>query len=176
MNTAVAIIAMAAALNPARRVRELSNVEGPGPLMLGGLIALAGYLAVAAVAPSLLDGLDISDPNAQIAAAFVVGIRALIEIFSQPKPEPLPRNPTLCVLWPVTFPALLRPELTVLALAVGSALGVGPVVIGALIGLCAPVALHQRLPERTARWLSAITIVIAITMVIDLLVDGILSI
>jgi small neutral amino acid transporter SnatA (MarC family) len=176
MNTAVAIIALAAALNPARRGVELAKVERRSPVILGALLAFAGYLGAAAVASSLLDGLDISDPNAQIAAAFVVGIRALIDVFRTPKPEPLPSNIALAALWPVTFPALLRPELVVLAVAVGSALGIGPVAIGALIGLVATVALHQRIGESPQRWVSAITIVLTLTMAVDLLVDGILSV
>jgi hypothetical protein len=176
MNTAVAIIVLAAAINPARRGRELSGVVGSGPVAIGALIALAGYLAAAAVAGSLLDGLDISDPNAQIAAAFVVGIRALIDVFVAPKPEPLPTNRALVPLWPVTFPALLRPEIVVVAIAVGSALGVGPVAAGVGIGLAAVVGLHGRLRERTGRWVSTITIVLVIALAIDLLVDGVLSV
>ncbi len=176
MNTAVAVIAIAAALNPPRRARQLADVPSQSAVAVGAVVALVAHVAVAGLADSLLDGLDISDPNAQIAAAFVIGIRALIDLFTRAQPEPLLANRSLTPLWPVTFPALLRPEVVVAVIAVGGALGSGPVAAGVAIGCAGTVVLHRRLPERVQRWAATAVGVVAIAVTVDLLVDGILSV
>lgn len=176
MNTAVAVIALVASLNPARRWVELGR-RPPTVLAVGAVVALAVYATAAAVTGPLLDGLDISSPNIRIGGAAVVGLRAVADLGVTPRAEAGGASGWRAALVPVAFPVLARPDVAVLAMAVSTELGVATVIVGAGVGLVVAVAGVPALGERRAAgWLGPVFTVVTIVAAVDLLVDAVLDV
>jgi small neutral amino acid transporter SnatA (MarC family) len=128
------VVIFVAGLNPIRTCRGI----GDAPALAVALSASAAaviYAVIAFVAATVRDDLDVSAPNARIAAGLVlivVGLHALI--------APLPKEPTgtdTAYPWltPLLFPVWLRPDLALVALAAHGLPGIASVALGATIGL-----------------------------------------
>ena len=124
------------AANPFRRRRCLS-VAGGRQVAMGAVVALVVYSILAIIGATLRDALDVSAPNARIAAGLVlmvVGLHAIVAPLPATQPSYGGRRGWLA---PVLFPALLRPDLALVAFAADGSSGVLTVVIGVAIALTA---------------------------------------
>src|SRR4051812_36792801 len=176
---AVANQARAALCFPAagRSARQRLAVAG-----LGGGIAGATLVVLAAVADQLLDVLHVSAPTVRIAVGLVVVITGILDLVGRvPAPEP-----ALPGLWaglvPVLVPLVLRPGLALLAVSVAADHGVAPVVIAAVLivlgtldaGAMAPLGAG---PSRVVvRWVMAVLGAVAIAAGIAMAIDGIFDV
>lgn len=152
MNLPLTVLAALAAVNPFRVGAVLAGRDRM-VAAIGGVIALAALLVVAALSGPVLDWLEITTPTARIGAGMaviLVGARALV--LRPPEPDPaLPGRRAALV--PVAFPVLVDPGLVLLTLAVANERGVAPglgvaavaIVVGVTIGLASagrPVVLR----------------------------------
>jgi small neutral amino acid transporter SnatA (MarC family) len=132
----VAAVAVIAAVNAPRRHRALSIDDRPPSAQravaaLGAALLAVSIVFLAGVADALLDALDISAPNARIAAGLVVGVGGLAElVWRRPPAGPAPIGWRAAVV-PVWFPILLRPEVGIAALTLGEDHGMAPSLITA---------------------------------------------
>lgn len=181
MSTAVAVLALAFGLNAFRRRRELPSA--PSYVAIGAVLALVAYLILAAVAGPLLDGLDISEPNARIGAGLTLGLAAVFDLFRRaPDPASVPQGP-LAALAPAFFPVLLRPDVGVLAISAGADRGVGAVAVGAAIGLVACVGWAIVVDDdagpvmvRFERGLGHLATALTLWLAVDVTVDGVIDV
>jgi small neutral amino acid transporter SnatA (MarC family) len=127
--------------------------------LLGGAAGAVLVLAVSAVAPALLDALDVSDSSFRVAAgAVAVGV-GIADLFRRP-PRPAPALPgRLAALVPVAVPLVARPALIVIALGAGADRGVLPSVAAMTIGVATIAALVATEPaggtrDRSLRWIA----------------------
>ena len=132
----------------------------------------------------MLDALDVSPATALVAAGLMVAATALVDALHRPYPLGI-AGPGGGAVVPVSLPALLRPAVALLVLAVAADGGV-PVGIGAALGaaLAAVVAATggwrwgargRQLPHVVdwARWAFA---AVAVAGGVDLVVHGVLSV
>ncbi len=185
MNDAVVALAVLATVAPARSVAAAPDV-GVARVAAAHVVAAIALVALAAAGSGVLDALDVSDPNAAIAAGLVVALTAVLDLVRRdPVPVVVPDGP-VGVLVPLAWPLALRPAGAVLALAAGAAgAGVGVVVGAALaVGLAAAVAAGraagrgERGPEGgpVPRGVGALVAVVGASAAVDLLVDGVLAV
>jgi len=173
MNTVVALAAIVAAADLPQRLRQLRQYTAvQRAAVAGGWCIVAAVLAV--VATPLLRGLDISAPNAQIAAGLVVGLWSIAAFFRW-SDEPAP-SPVAGGLVPGLFPIVLTPPLAVMVVAAAARNGLPvPLLAAALVAaaLATPPRATALLASRPARLVSASAGVVLATVVV---VDGVLSI
>jgi small neutral amino acid transporter SnatA (MarC family) len=129
MTLALAAIALATAINPLRAW----SVLPPGPSRrsaagLGAVLALALVVLGAALGTPVLGWVDISAPMARLAAGIVLLLAGAWGLIG----PPLPPEPALpgwrAGLVPVAVPALVRPEVFLVAVVVGADHGVLPTI------------------------------------------------
>lgn len=172
------VLAFVGALDPFRR-RGCLTVPKRADVVLGAAVAGVAYVALAVAAATGRDALDVSAPNARLAAALVlvaVGLHAIIAPLPNLPPDPAPR----AWLAPVCFPVLLRPDLALVALAADGAAGIGVVAAGAVVGLVATVAWWATggrvVGPRVERGLGALTGALLVLAAVRLLLDGLFAI
>jgi small neutral amino acid transporter SnatA (MarC family) len=140
---------LVAAVNAPRRRRALSISERPMAerrliAAIGAGLLAAAVVAVALLADPLLDALDISAPNARIAAGLVVAAGGLGELVTpRPRAGAAPRGWTAAVA-PVWFPVLFRPEVGLAALSLGEDHGVAVALAAALVAGASVIAVAGR--------------------------------
>lgn len=176
MSIALALVVVVAALNPMRRRHELGSAPGPGPIALGALLAGGVFVGVAAVSGPVLEGLAVSGPNIRIAAGVVLGLKAVADLVSAPRVESAtwPRREALV---PVAFPVLIRPEVAILALAVGSEVGIAASGWVALASFGAAAAALVALPASgTVRHGGALVSAVAVAVAVNVIVAGVLDV
>lgn len=182
MSGTVAILALVFGIDAFRRRRELPT--DVGIVAAGALLALGGYVVLAAVSGPLLDGLDISAPNARIAAGLTLGLGAMFDLFRRaPDPTSVPEGP-MAALAPAFFPALFRPDIGVLALSAGADRGVAVVLVGSAVGLGACVAwlalAHRTvtgpLGVRIEQGLGFLATAATVWLAVDITVDGVIDV
>jgi small neutral amino acid transporter SnatA (MarC family) len=149
---------------------------------VGGGLAGAALVVVAAVADPVLDALHVSAPTVRIAVAVVVVVTAIVDLVGR-VPSPEPGLPGLGAgLVPVLIPLVLRPGLAVLTLSVAADHGVGPVAVAAALIVLATLGAGSTAPSISprwrpvARWTMAAFAVVAIAAGIALAVDGIFDV
>lgn len=172
------VLAFVGALDPFRRRGCLAGPRR-ADVLLGAAAAGAAYVAVAVVAAGGREALDVSAPNARLAAALVllaVGLHAIVTPLPTLPPDPAPR----AWLAPVCFPVLLRPDLALVALAADGAAGVGVVAAAAAAGLLATVAWWatggRAVAPRVERGLGAVAGALLVLAAVRLLLDGLFAI
>ena len=177
MTTTMAALALLVASNPARRRLELDPRPG---WPVAGVAAVGVWLvivALAALSGPVLDWLDVSEPTFRIGAGLVLTLRGLLDLVLRPRPEPPGPGGWLDALWPVGFPVLLRPEVAVLAVAVGADIGVGSTALVAIVALAlSVVAIVVPWSRALARGLGAVTSAGAVVVGVALTVGGVLDI
>jgi hypothetical protein len=166
------------ALNPPRAAFGVPRGESSMELvLLGGAAGGLIVLAASALAPPLLDALDVSDPSFRTAAGLVALVAGIADLFRRP-PKPDPALPgRRAALVPVAIPLVARPVLIVLALGAGADRGILPSVVAMAIGiavLAALVATDATRDDRTrsARWGARVLAAGLIAGGIFLAVDG----
>jgi small neutral amino acid transporter SnatA (MarC family) len=124
--------ARAAGAGEERALRDRPAVE---LALLGGAAGALLVLAASAVAPPLLDALDVSDPSFRTAAGIVAVVAGVADLFRRP-PRPDPALPgRRAALVPVAFPLVARPALLILALGAGADRGILPSLVAMAIGI-----------------------------------------
>jgi hypothetical protein len=150
----LALVAVAA-VNPARVRRIVGSVRTSPPgtgraagadstgvraLVAGAALSAAAFVTVAAAARPLLDAADVSATTGLVAAGLVVALAAAVDAVHRPAPMPAavpgPGSrwaPLAGMIVPVAVPALVRPAvaLLVVAVAVDAGLVTGLVVAAA---------------------------------------------
>lgn len=174
MTPALLIIVFIVVANAARRRLELP--ADPWTVMVGAGIAAAGYIVLALVGEPLLDGLDISAPNARIAAGFVVVVAAIVDLVRRPDPDGPSLGGRGAALVPVAFPILLRPDLGALALSGGADPGIGWAALATIVGAVSIVAAHRYLPVRAAAIGGRLLGVCAVGLGIVTILDGVFAV
>lgn len=124
MTTGLLVIALVAAVNPARfRLSlpdEIDARHRPAAVLLGAAAMLAASLGVAAVADGVLDGLDVSPETFRIAAGLIATVAGLwVVVVPRRGEEPVLPGPGAALV-PVLFPLLMTPETAALLLAAGA--------------------------------------------------------
>lgn len=183
----VVVIATWAAANPARRVVESNG--GPPPWSL--IVVAITLCMIAATSGPLLDVLEISPPNARIAAGLTLAILCLVQLIRPPRaasgtnPPEQGGRPAQATrqgwLVPLAFPILLRPELLLVALSGGRDHGLLPVVAATIAALAATYLLGRsgengQLSPGLIRGLAALGSALGVLAAVDLILDGVLSI
>jgi small neutral amino acid transporter SnatA (MarC family) len=175
------------ALNPVRAafgiprgpVEARSSAVTLAPL--GGAGGALVVLAISAVAPALLDSLDVSDSSFRVAAgAIAVGVGMADLLRRPPRPEPaLPGR--LAALVPVAVPLVARPALIVIALGAGADRGVLPSVVAMTMGVAVLAAVVATEPagggrKRSLRWIVRLLAGALIAGGVALTLSGILDV
>ncbi len=177
MNVWIAALAVMAAVNPPRRRAALLTRTGPAIAVSGAVIAWLALVVAAAVSRPLLDALSVSPPNIQIAAGLVLLVRAMVDVALPPGRESARLTGWWHAVVPVAFPLLIRPEVALLALSAGAALGVArTAAIAAPAYLAAVVVLALWRGERTARAVGVVLSITGVAVAVDLVIDGVLAV
>jgi small neutral amino acid transporter SnatA (MarC family) len=149
--------------------------------LLGGAGGALVVLAISAVAPALLDSLDVSDSSFRVAAgAIAVGV-GIADLFRRP-PRPEPALPgRLAALVPVAVPLVARPALIVIALGAGADRGVLPSVVAMTMGVAVLAAVVATEPagggrKRSLRWIVRLLAGALIAGGVALTLSGILDV
>jgi hypothetical protein len=149
---------------------------------LGGAMAAAAIIVLAAVADPLLDALHVSPPTVRIAVALVVAVTAVLDLVGR-VPEPEPGLGGLgASLVPVLIPLVLRPAEALLAISVAADHGMPPalagagMVLAATIGAAAVAPLHAGTSRTVVRWAMGLVAVAAIGIAIAMAVDGVFDV
>ncbi|HZA78918.1 MAG TPA: hypothetical protein VE623_21280 [Acidimicrobiales bacterium] len=213
----LALVALAS-VNPVR-VRQLIDTDSVSSraVAVGTALALAGFVALAAVGDPLFDAIDVSPATGLLAAGLVVAVSALVDAVRRPVPWGPEAAPTGAAgaraarceaaragnmprgggadvrrliavagrgaVVPVAVPALVRPAVALLLLAVAADAGIGPALGAAAAAALAGAALLLR-PDAdgggaggrlagTLRWAFA---AVAVLGGVDLAVQGVLGV
>ena len=171
-------LAFVAALDPFRRRGALS-VTRRADVVAGAALAGAGYVVLAALGTTVRDALDVSAPNARLAAGLVllaVGLHSTVAALPAFAPADAPR----AWLVPVCFPVLLRPDLALVAFAADGAPAIGVVAVAAAVGLGATVAWWQThgrpVGPRVERGLAHVLGVVLVVAAVRLVLDGLFAV
>jgi small neutral amino acid transporter SnatA (MarC family) len=153
-----------------------------GVAAVGGTMAAAVIIVLAAVADPLLDALHVSAPTVRIAVALVVAVTAVVDLAGRvPRPEPGLGGLGASVV-PVFVPLVLRPAVALLAVSVAADHGMAPAVVGALLVIACTVGAGAVAPaeagtKRTLlRWGMALIAVAVIAIAIAMAVDGVFDV
>jgi multiple antibiotic resistance protein len=172
------------ALNPARaafgipRPRPGSSTGAVELAALGCAVGAVAVCAASALAPPLLDALDVSDPAFRIAAGIVALLTGAADLFRRP----LPPEPALpgrrAALVPVAIPLVARPAVLVIALGAGADRGALVAAAAMAVGVAVLTTLTARVPpdgpdERGLRWAARLLAAALVAAGVLLTVDGI---
>jgi hypothetical protein len=142
MNTALAIAALVAACNAPRRRVALST-DDTTAVALGAALTVALLVALSAVADPLFDALDVSAPNLRIGVGFVLAVVSAHDIVRRPPPSGAALAGRNAAFVPVFFPVLARPEVALLAMAIGMDHGIALTAFAAVLALATVVVWHR---------------------------------
>ena len=174
------ILAFVAASNPVRR-RTCLSIQDTRSVAIGAALACVAYTVIAVVGVAARDALDVSAPNARVAAGLVlltVGLHAVVAPL--PAPQPTITTPTRWLV-PVLFPVFLRPDLALVALAADRASDVASVVLAAVLGVGLVVWLwvrggSSRRGGTFERAVGAVLGAVTVLTAVRLLLDGVFAI
>lgn len=176
MNTGIVVLALVGALGPAR-IPALAPEARTDLAAMGQALVAVVLVVLAAAGGAILDALDVSDPNAAIAAGLVVVLTAVLDLVRRiPVPVELPAGP-VAALVPLAWPLGLRPAAAVLAVAAGADDVTAGVAAGAVVAVVLAVTMVARRPSEPVRGgVQALLAVLGAAAGIDLLVDGVLAV
>jgi small neutral amino acid transporter SnatA (MarC family) len=176
VNAGIVVLAVLGALGPAR-IPAAAPEAPPGRVAAAQAAVVVVLIVLAASGGAILDALDVSDPNAAIAAGLVVVLTAVLDLVRRnPVPVELPAG-QVAALVPLAWPLGLRPAAAVLAIAAGAADVTSGVVVGAVVAAALAVALVVRRSAESVRsGAQALCAVLGTGAGIDLLVDGVLAV
>lgn len=179
MNGPLMLVAYLATLNPMRtRLGVPEHTDGKarmGLLASGAAVGVVALVALAAVAQSLLDALEISPETFRIAAGLVLVVVAVRMLFvSVPPAEPIPDG-ARAALWPVAYPRVISPETITLVLTTAASDGVGamlPGLVGATgvlvaLGVIRTGSLSERILANLGRVLAVALVLVGIWLALQ---------
>jgi small neutral amino acid transporter SnatA (MarC family) len=176
VNEWIVVLAVIGALGPAR-IAAAAPDERPGRLPAALAIVAVVAVALAAAGRSVLDALDVSEPNAAIAAGLVLAVTGLVDLV-RPRTDPVVvADGPVAALVPLAWPVAFRPALFLLALAAGPVVGVVPVLAGVVLaaGLATVLAALRPAPP-VPTGAHVLVGAVAIATALDLLIDGVLAV
>lgn len=151
MTVTLLVLAMIAAANPFRALaaRPAGATRSTVGAALGATLALAAFGA--GLAGPLLDLIDVSGPNAEIAAGVALLVVALKDVFLRP-PTAEPALPGwMAGLVPLAFPVMFTPAFALLVVAGSSERGVIVALAAVLLALLPVGALLLLAPAWRSR-------------------------
>jgi len=183
VNAALALVALVLACNAPRRRTALST-DDTRTVAFGAAAMVVVVVVIAAVASPLLDALDVSAPNLRIGAGLVLAVVSAHDVVRRPPPAGAALAGTGAALVPVLFPVLLRPEVALLALAIGADHGVAFSALSGVVAMAAVVAWHafatpraERAPvARVERGLGVLDAGLAAAAAVAIIADGVFAI
>lgn len=173
----LAALAVAAAVNPPRVGRAGDRRQ----VAVGGALGLALVAALGALGGPLLRALDVSVPTGVIAAGAVAVLGGAVSVASGARrTRALPRLGDGSVV-PVLVPVVARPELVLLALALGAGGRGWAALVGAAVAVAVSVALARPGEEPGPRelvtdWAARLIGAVALASAIALVVDGVYAV
>jgi len=120
MNAWLGLAAMVAAVNAPRRRAALS-VDDTTVVAIGAAVTALALVVFGAIATPLLDAMDVSRPNFRIGLGLVLAVVAVHDLVRRPPAAGAALPGRRAAIVPVFFPVLLRPEVAMVALAIGAA-------------------------------------------------------
>jgi small neutral amino acid transporter SnatA (MarC family) len=141
VNVWLGIAALLVAVNAPRRRAALSVDDTP-TVALGALMAIVSLVLVAVIATPLLDALDVSAANLRIGVGLVLAVVAVHDLVRRPPSAGAALSGRRAAIVPVFFPVLLRPDVVMVAWAIGADHGVGITAVAAAIALGLVVVWH----------------------------------
>jgi small neutral amino acid transporter SnatA (MarC family) len=141
MNVWLGVAALVIAVNAPRRRAALS-VDDTRVVALGGALATIALVVFGTVATPLIDALDVSAPNLRIGTALVLAAVSVHDLVWRPPSTGAALPGPQAAIVPVFFPVLLRPEVALVALAVGADHGVAVTAAAALLAMVVVTGWH----------------------------------
>jgi small neutral amino acid transporter SnatA (MarC family) len=183
MNVWLGIAALLVAVNAPRRRAALS-VDDTGVVALGAALCGVGLVVFGAVATPLLDAMDVSAPNLRIGVGLVLAVVSVHDLVRRPPARGAALSGRAAAVVPVFFPVLTRPEVALVALAIGADHGVAVTAAAAVIAMVAVVGWHRlatpRAQEppfaRVERGLGVLDSGIAAALAMAIAADGVFAI
>jgi len=171
MSLLLAVILLIVTVNPPRRRAELG--EGRRVVATGAALTLVALMVLGGLGEWLLDGLDITAPTFRVAVGLVLLVRGAVDLIRAPA---APIEPPGGAVIPVFFPVLFRPELGLVAVSVAADAGLGPMVVGAALGLTLVVGAVARLDRpRYQRALGMVFSTALMVLAVDRVIDGVFA-
>lgn len=179
MTLTLAVLALATSVNPVRAWLFLPRgPERKVAAVVGAALAAVGVVGAAVIATPALGWVSISAPMARLAAGAVLLLGAAMNLLG-PTPSPDPALPGWRAgLVPVAVPALVRPDVFLVALTVAADHGVAPTLAIAIPVLIAVVAIaiwpppppstaSARLVDGAARFLAGLGAAVGIALLLS---------
>lgn len=169
----LAVVLLIVTINPPRRRSELGG--SVQVIAAGAAITLVVVVVLGALGDWILDSLDITAPTLRVAVGLVLIARGVLDLVRRPA-QPLDRPGWSGAVAPVFFPVLFRPELGLIAISVAVDAGLGPMLLGAVVGLAVVVAATAR-PHGAGyeRALGVVFSTALIVLAVDRLIDGVFA-
>lgn len=183
MNAALALVALVLSCNAPRRRAALSTNDSR-TVALGAAGMVVAVAVLAAIASPALDALDVSAPNLRIGTGLVLAVVAAHDVVRRPPPSGAALGGRGAAVVPVLFPVLLRPEVALLALAIGADHGMAFAVLSGVVAMAVVVAWHafatpraERAPvARVERGLGVLDAGLAAAAAVAIIADGVFAI
>jgi small neutral amino acid transporter SnatA (MarC family) len=183
MNVIVGIVALVVACNAPRR-REALSVDDTATVGLGAIGAGVVLVLFGIVATPLLDAMDVSAPNLRIGLGLVLAVVSVHDLVRRPPARGAALAGRRAAIVPVAFPVLLRPEVALVALALGADHGVAVTVLGAVLAMGSVTGWHALATPRTAqpvfrrveRGLGLVASAVAAVLALAIAADGVFAI
>jgi small neutral amino acid transporter SnatA (MarC family) len=179
------LVGVLGATNPFRR-RAALDVAHLHVAVIGAAVAAAALAGCAVAGATLRDALDVSAPNARIAAGLVLavtGLHAVVARVEQPAPRARAADGPSAWLVPVAFPSLFRPDLALVAFASETG-DLAPVAVATAAAFALAVAWWHRggrdsdppaAVTATERGLGALLAAAGVVAAIRLVLDGVFA-
>lgn len=168
--------AMAGAVGVVRAGVSLRSA--PERTLAGGLVVAVAFLTVVAwLSEPVLSGLEVSQPNARVAAGMVLALTGAVDLVRPALRElEVPRR-GWAALVPVAWPVVLRPAAALLALSGGADRGGATVLVAAAIA-CGVIAVVASWPPRriVEGGLHALVSALTVAFALEILVEGVLDV
>ncbi|HEX7097507.1 MAG TPA: hypothetical protein VF183_16605, partial [Acidimicrobiales bacterium] len=183
MNAAIALVSLVLACNAPRRRVALSTHDSRA-VALGAACMLGALVVLAAVATPLLDALDVSAPNLRIGAGLVLAVVAAHDVVWRPPESGAALAGLRAGIVPVLFPVLLRPEVALLAIAIGADHGVAFTLLSGALAMAVVVAWHavatpradRPVLRRVERGLGVLDAGVTAALAVAIVADGVFAI
>jgi small neutral amino acid transporter SnatA (MarC family) len=183
VNVWLGIAALVVAMNAPRRRAALS-VDDSATVAAGAALTFVALVATALLATPVLDALDVSAPNLRIGVGLVLAVVAVHDLLWRPPGAGAALPGRRAAIVPVFFPVLLRPDVVMVAWALGADHGVVVTGLAALLALGAVVGWHRlatprverRAFGRVERGLGALDSALAAVFALAIAADGVFAI
>jgi small neutral amino acid transporter SnatA (MarC family) len=183
MNVWLGLAALVVAVNAPRRRAALS-VDDTRTVALGAALTAVTLVVFGAFATPLLGAMDVSAPNLRIGLGLVLAVVSVHDMVRRPPAAGATLEGWAAALVPVWFPVLLRPEVAMVALALGADHGIGVTAGAALLAMAIVVAWHAVATPRgdgaaffrVERGLGFVDSAVAAALALALAADGVFAI